>query len=86
MSHSLFYLVDVGASSIQPGAKRMPQIVNAKLGSADAMLLRSSVRQTSGRLRGTKRKGPENVTPCGGTRPRSGSAETSITIFTCTGV
>ena len=37
MSHSLFYLVDVGASSIQPGAKRMPQIVNAKLGPADVI-------------------------------------------------
>ena len=35
MSHSLFYLVDVGASSIQAGAKGMPQIVNAKLGLGD---------------------------------------------------
>ena len=35
--HSLFYLVDVGASDVQPGAKRMSQIVNAKLGQADVI-------------------------------------------------
>ena len=32
MPHGLFYFVDVGASGIQPGAKRAPQTVTVTLG------------------------------------------------------
>ena len=37
MPHSVFYLVNVGAPTVQPGAEGVPQIVDAKLGPADVI-------------------------------------------------